>query len=38
MYLEKNFNSGRRAADINGENPNQTQVQVMGEKFWLQLR
>jgi len=38
MYLEKNFNNGRRAADFNGENPDRVQVKVMGERFWLKLR
>ena len=38
MYLEKNFSNGRRAADSNGDNPNQVQVKVMGERFWLKLR
>jgi hypothetical protein len=38
MYLEKNFNNGRRAADFNGDNPNQTLVKVMAERFWLKLR
>jgi hypothetical protein len=38
MYLEKSFNGGRRAADFSGENADQVQVKVMGERFWLKLR
>ncbi len=38
IYLEKQFNNSRRCADINGDNPNQVQVRVMAERFWLKLR
>jgi hypothetical protein len=38
LYLEKSFNSGRRVADFNGDNPDQVQVKAMGERMWLKLR
>jgi hypothetical protein len=38
LYLEKQFNGGRRAADPDGENPNRIQIRTMVERMWLATR